>query len=310
VRGLANSFIVTIGFCVKDVETVIRTAIKSILDQDFPHETIELIVVEGFSRDQTFTILKNMFSATDIQCRIFRDNEGLGAARQTVVDNARGRYIVWVDGDMNLPRDYVRNQVKFMEKNPSVGIAAGKYGLLVGQGVVADLENIVYAVDSVYGERGGSKFGRLPGTEGSIFRVDAIRESGGFDVNIKGAAEDTDLAYRIISRGWKVTITDEFFTESTRPSLISLWQQYFWYGYGGHFIYNKDPEMLTFWKMTPPAGFVAGLVRCPGAYRLTGHKVVFLLPIHYTFKRIAWLIGFLDAHFKEYCASSKLRTQS
>jgi cellulose synthase/poly-beta-1,6-N-acetylglucosamine synthase-like glycosyltransferase len=306
VRVLANSIIVTIGFCVKDVETVIRTAINSILDQDFPHETIELIVVEGFSRDQTFSISRNMFSATDIQCRIFRDNKGLGAARQTVVDKARGRYIVWVDGDMKLPRDYVRHQVEFMDKNPSVGIAAGKYGLLVGQGVVADLENVVYAVDSVYGERGGSKFGRLPGTEGSIFRVDAIREVGGFDTNINGAAEDTDLAYRLISGGWKVAVTDDVFTESTRPSLISLWQQYFWYGYGGHFIFNKDPEMLTFWKMTPPAGFVAGLVRCPGAYRLTGRKVVFLLPIHYTFKRIAWLIGFLNAHFKGYGTSSKL----
>jgi hypothetical protein len=31
----------------------------------------------------------------------------------------------------------------------------------------------------------------LPGTEGSIYRVKATREIGGFDTRIDGAAEDT-----------------------------------------------------------------------------------------------------------------------
>jgi cellulose synthase/poly-beta-1,6-N-acetylglucosamine synthase-like glycosyltransferase len=300
---LTQSIAVTIGFCVKDVEQTIRTAISSIVTQDFPHEFTELIIVEGFSKDQTFSILKNDLSEANIQCKILRDNKGLGAARQIVVDSARGEYIVWVDGDMKLPRDYVRKQVEFMDKNRSVAIAGGKYGLNLGQGAVADLENVVYAVDSAYGEKGASKFGRLPGTEGSIFRVKAIRQVGGFDINIRGAAEDTDLAYRLMAEGWKVSVTNEVFVESTRPSLFSLWHQYFWYGYGGHFIFKKDPDMLTLWKMTPPAGFIAGLLRCSGAYRLTGRKMVFLLPAHYTFKRIAWLFGFLNAHFKQYGTS-------
>lgn len=299
----AGSIAVTIGFCVKDVESTIETAIRSIINQDFPHELIELIIVEGFSRDQTFSIVKNDFSEVGIQHRIFRDGKGLGAARQTVVDYARGEYIIWVDGDMKLPRDYVRKQVEFMEKNRSVAIAGGKYGLNLGQGAVADLENVVYAVDSVYGEKGASKFGRLPGTEGSIFRTKAVRQVGGFDSNIRGAAEDTDLAYRLVDEGWKVSVTNEVFIESTRPSLFSLWQQYFWYGCGAHFIFNKDPDMLTLWKMAPPAGFVAGLLRCSGAYRLTGRKLVFLLPVHYTFKRIAWFCGFLSAHLKRYGTS-------
>ncbi len=300
---LIRSVVVTIGFCVKDMETTIRTAISSIISQDFPHEFIELVIVEGFSQDQTFSILENDFSEIDIQYRIFRDGKGLGAARQAVVEAARGEYIVWVDGDMKLPCDYVRKQVEFMEKHRSVAVAGGKYGLNIGHGAVADLENLVYAVDSVYGEKGASKFGRLPGTEGSIVRVEALRQVGGFDVNIRGAAEDTDLAYRLIAEGWDVDVTNEVFTESTRSSLSSLWNQYFWYGSGGHFIFKKDPDMLTLWKMTPPAGFVAGLLRCSGAYKLTGRKMVFLLPLHYAFKRIAWLFGFLGAYLKGYGAS-------
>jgi glycosyltransferase involved in cell wall biosynthesis len=295
-----NSFVVTVGLCVKNAEATVTKAIRSIVNQDFPHKSLELLVIEGFSQDQTLSLVKKDLSGVDFDFTILRDNKGLGAARQIVVSKARGVYIVWVDADMVLPDDYVRKQVDFMQLNPSVAIAAGKYGLHQGQGLVADLENLVYAVDSVYGEKKNTKFGYLPGAEGAIYRVEAVRQVGGFDMNIKGAAEDTELDYRLIASGWELGKTDTFFVESTRPSLFSLWNQYFWYGRGGHFIYHKDVSALSLLKMTPFAGFVAGLIRCPNAYALTHKKMVFLLPLHYSFKRIAWLLGFFSAHLGGY----------
>ena len=116
----------------------------------------------------------------------------------------------------------------------------------------------------------------------------------------KGAAEDTELACRLISEGWALSGTGQYFTESTRNSLFSLWRQYIWYGYGGHFIFHKNINMLTLWKMSPFAGFVAGLLRSSGAYRLVHKPFVFLLPFHYAFKRIAWFLGFFSAHVKGY----------
>jgi hypothetical protein len=58
--------------------------------------------------------------------------------------------------------------------------------------------------------------------------------------------------------------------------------------------------MLTLWKMTPFVGFISGLIRCPGAYELTHKKMIFLLPLHYLFKRMAWLLGFIEAHVDGY----------
>ena len=184
--GFSDSIVVTVGFCVKDMADTVSGALQSVIHQDFLHTSLELIIVEGFSADETYSIVKNHLAEADFDYEIYRDNRGLGAARQMVVDKARGKYIVWVDGDMVLPSNYIRNQVAFMENNPSVAVGGGRYGLHVGYGVAADLENLVYAVDSVYGRRTASKFGYLPGTEGSIFRVEAIRKVGGFDVGIKG----------------------------------------------------------------------------------------------------------------------------
>jgi glycosyltransferase involved in cell wall biosynthesis len=294
-----NAVKVTVGMCIKNSEGLVKKAVGSLLVQDFPHQLMELVIVDGNSKDRTLEILKESLTKTDIRVRIFSEKSGLGMARQMVVDMANGDYIVWVDADMILPRSYIFRLVTFMDGNPAIGIAGGRYAARIGQGVAADLENIVYAVDSLDGER-GSKFGYLPGTEGSIFRVAAIRQIGGFDVRMNGAAEDTEIAFRMNQSGWGIVRLEEMFAESTRPSWSSLWDQYVWYGRGGHFIFHKNSNAINLWKMTPTAGFLAGSLRSPKAYLLTHRAIVFLLPLHYAFKRVAWYFGFVRAHFDGY----------
>lgn len=297
----SESVVVTVGLCVKNAEPIIKKAIDSLCNQTFPAESLELIVVDGNSKDKTLQIIKNNLNKQFFSVKIFQESSGLGIARQMVVEKASGKYIVWLDADMTLSSDYLKNQVLFMETHPEVGIAGGKYCVHIGHGLVADLENIVYAVDSVYGQRGNvSKFGYLPGAEGAIYRVKAVRQVGGFDTRINGAAEDTEMAYRVKANGWELAITKEMFTESTRASWLSLWNQYVWYGRGGHFIFHKDPNALNLLQMSPLAGFLAGILRSPGAYLLTHNMSFFLLPVHYTYKRLAWLFGFCDAHLRGY----------
>ena len=295
-----GSFKVTVGMCVKNSEEIIKHAIGSVINQDCPAGFMEVLVVDGSSRDRTLQILRDNLKDANLSYRIFSENQGLGHARQIVVEEALGDYIVWIDADMIVPSDYVRNQVAFMETHPSVGIAGGKYGLHTDEGLAADLENIVYCVDSVYGEKSASNHGYLPGVEGSITRVKALRNVGGFDPEMHGAAEDTELVYRLRDRGWAIAVTNETFTESTRQSWISLWKQYVWYGQGGHYVYHKNSGAINLWKMMPIAGFLAGCVRCPGAYMILNRLSAFLLPIHYTFKRTAWFYGFVKAHLSGY----------
>ena len=292
---------VTVGLCVKNSAQTIKTAIRSLCNQTYPAQKIELLVVDGNSQDGTLELIRQNLTAPFGSVRFLTENGGLGIARQMVVEQASGKYIVWLDADMFLDAHYIENQVAFMEKHPNVGIAGGKYNIHIGHGLAADLENIVYVVDSAFGQKGkASKFGYLPGAEGAIYRVQAVREVGGFDTNINGAAEDTEISYRVRAKGWELAVTDESFTESTRADWQSLWRQYVWYGKGGHYIHHKDPNSLSIIKMSPIGGFLAGILRSPGAYLLTHKKSFFLLPIHYTYKRIAWFVGFCSAHLNGY----------
>jgi len=293
---------VTLGLCVKNSEETIGRVISSILKQDYPHENMEMIVVDGCSKDNTLKIIKNYTSESKFTVKFFFESVGLGFARQMVVDNASGDYVIWVDGDTVFQKDFVRKQVRFMDENLKVGIGRAKYGILNGQSYVAFLENIPFVVESIQVNK------RAPlgicGTEGAIYRIKAVKQAGGFDANIKGAGEDVDLARRILALGWEAKITDAIFYEICKESWWEIWKQYFWWGYGGHYNFHKTKDLSFPLKMSPLGGFMAGILRLPYAFQLTKRKVLFLLPFHYTFKRLAFCYGFTKAHIKGYGHSS------
>lgn len=300
-KHLENGFSVrvTIGVCVRNASSTLREAIESIMQQDFPHEQMEVIFVDDGSVDDTLKIIDGFVSKIDMKVKAFHHEwKGLGVSRNVVVDNSRGSYIIWVDGDMILPKDHVRKQVEFMERNSNVGIAKARYGILNGENLVGFLENIGYvAIDRLYGGRPTS---RTLGTGGSIYRVDAIRQVGGFDDNIKGVGEDMDAEYRLSRAGWLLYLgSPAFFYERRRTSLRSLWDEGFWHGYGGDFVLRKNRRALAFLKMTPLAGLVAGAWYSTVAYKLVHKKTVFLLPFQLSFKRIAWCLGFFKGNIDD-----------
>lgn len=285
---------VTIGVCVRNGASTIGEAIESIINQDFPHELTEVIFVDDGSEDDTLSIIREYVSKLNIPASIFHTSwQGLGPARNIVVDNARGEYIIWVDGDMILPKDHVRKQFEFMQENPEVGIAKARYELLSRGNLVDVLENAPFMVnDSRSGE---TLYPKLPGTGGAIYRVEAIRQVGGFDDRLKGVGEDQDSAYRVRLAGWHLKRSNTFFYEKTRKNWGNVFKRYLWYGYGNYLLYQKNKRIFKIYRLIPPASFLAGILYSFPSYRLIQRKAVFLLPLYNVFKSVAWCCGFIKA---------------
>jgi glycosyltransferase involved in cell wall biosynthesis len=287
---------VTVGVCVRDCEASVGEAVESVLSQDFPHELMELVVVDGYSEDRTLAIVEESLSRTDIRSRVFRENEGLGAARQIVVDNAVGDYVVWVDGDVSLTSGYVREMVEFMEGNPRVGIAKGRE-VFSGGSLVGVLEGMR---PLIFRSRNQKELLIVP-TGGAVYRVLAIKQAGGFDRSIRGAMEDADLGMRIQALGWIVAFGNPVFYHKPKQTWQALWQEYFWWGYGAHFIRHKHGKRsVIFGFELPPVAFALGFVHSVYAYRLTHKMVSVLLPVQYCFKKAAWCLGYVHGHLDRY----------
>ena len=285
---------VTVGVCVKNSALTIRETIESIISQDYPHELMEIIVVDGYSSDGTVDIIKKILLNSDIKTRIFYENKGLGYARQIVVNNSIGDYIIWVDGDMILPRNFITKQVDFMLKNPKVGVAKARYSIAEKENLVSYLENVEFVV--AFNNTKNSQF-RVLGTSGCIYRSSALKHVRGFDTKIRGVGEDMDIEYRLRRAGWKLCISSASFYEKRRRTWQELWEEYRWHGKGGAYIFKKYGKNADLFPRKSLFEILfSKLIDSILAYRLLHHKKVFLLPLHYMFKRIAWIYGFLEGY--------------
>ncbi len=295
---------VTIGMCVYNSERTLDLAINSIIRQDFPHDQMELIFVDDGSQDNSLGIINDFVLKIDIKTRIFKTKwRGVGPARNIIVRSALGNYIIWVDADEVLTDSYIRKQVDFIEQNQRIGLTAGVFKTVPGN-LILNLELIPWIVSHKRFKEPRTflwKTTKIPGTGGSTFRVEALRQVGGFDEELSGAGEDQDVALRIKDAGWSISLNDAQFYElhGGMSTFKQLWKKYLWYGYGCRKIYLKDKNFFSIARMSPVAGFVTGFFYSLTAYKLLRNKQVFLLPLHYGFKMTAWTLGFIKSQINQ-----------
>jgi glycosyltransferase involved in cell wall biosynthesis len=286
---------VSIGVCVRNNADTIREAIESTLAQDFPHELMELIVVAGNSHDETLSVANEKLKNATLTVKIFTESNGLGYARQLVVDNAEGKYIVWVDGDMVISPSFVSKLFRYMEGNPEAGIVKGRQALEPGANLLATLEAYSRVAGKMIDYSSKKAFSKVLGTSGCIYRIEAIRQAGGFDKNLRGYCEDWDAEIRVRAAGWRFSTIDVKYHdyERNRLSWENLWKRYWLRGYYTHYFLQKYPSLIRHYRMFPPAAFVAGFLNALKLFKLTKRKAVYLLPFQHFYKFTAWYVGFL-----------------
>jgi len=287
---------------VRNCESYIKDAIDSILNQDFPHGFMEVIVVDGYSKDRTVKVLKELLRNSDIKTRIFFEDKGLGVARQMVVDNAIGDYIIWVDGDMMLSTDYLRKLVDFISKHPEVGIVKGKQALQPGENLLATLEAYSRAAGRMVDYQSEKRSSKALGTAGALCRTRALIDAGGFDKSLRGYNEDWDIEIRVRAKGWSLHTIDAFYLDYERRKISwnDLWSRYWLRGYYTHYFLQKNKGMLKHYRIFPPAAFLGGLLHAFALFKKTCQKTVFLLPFQHVFKMTAWYVGFIKSHLDSY----------
>lgn len=98
---------------VYQVEKYIVQCIESVLNQTF--QDFELILVDDGSKDQSGTICDSYAAKDDRVVVIHTENKGAAAARNTGLDHASGRYIMFLDGDDYLAENMIARLYEVIE---------------------------------------------------------------------------------------------------------------------------------------------------------------------------------------------------
>ncbi|GAB7021072.1 glycosyltransferase [Halostagnicola bangensis] len=121
-----DSFSVLIAVYGGDEPEHVRDALKSIFDQTVvPNEV--LVVGDGPLPDQLQNVLSDMKSAHPETMRVvsLEENEGLGAALKTGVENCSNDIVARMDADDIALRDRFERQLEYFLENPDIDVLGG-----------------------------------------------------------------------------------------------------------------------------------------------------------------------------------------
>lgn len=123
-----------------DAEAFVELALRSALDQDYPPELLDVVVVDDGSTDRTGAIVEHVAAAADGRVRLVRqDNRGLvGAVNRAAQEATRGELLALLDADDVWPRDKILRQVEVLRARPEVGLVYTDMCVIDADGGVLD----------------------------------------------------------------------------------------------------------------------------------------------------------------------------
>jgi glycosyltransferase involved in cell wall biosynthesis len=170
----------------------IGAALDSIFSQDIPLPSMEVIVVDDASTDDTAAVLARQGSRIRVISRA--DNAGAAAARNTGLAAARGSVIGFLDADDLWTVGHLRALLAWLATDSPYDLVRGRTRTVTRRAALPDLvgEDLLHPI--------------LVGA--CLYRASVFQRVGVFDESLR-QGEDVDLNARIAEAGLREARVDE-----------------------------------------------------------------------------------------------------
>jgi GT2 family glycosyltransferase len=180
----------------------LKERLGALLDQHYPPDQYELIVVDDASTDETTVLLKHWEATHGGRMRVLRQerNRGPAAARNRGVAEARGVLIAFTDDDCVVTPDWLE-QIQCGYREPGiVGVGGEVLPLATDSPIRCYFAR--YSTIAQPATRQGQILYLI--TANASFRRDILLQVGGFDETLAIAGgEDPDLCLRLGQLGYR-----------------------------------------------------------------------------------------------------------
>lgn len=243
---------VTIIIPVRNEAANIKAVMDDVLAQVFD-TSFEVVVADGRSTDGTATVLERM-AAHDDRVRVV-DNEHGGTPQglNCALWNARGRYVLRMDGHAHIGSDYVQRLVDHLRSGTCEGAGGRKRAIGRGQ--------FGRAVAAAHGSRfgiGDSKYHHSRVVElvdhvpFGAYVTQRARDIGGWDETFV-RNQDFEFDYRYGLAGGRILLDPSIVAEwSVRETPKALASQYYQYGYWKFRALMRHPSSFHLRWLAPP----------------------------------------------------------
>ncbi len=189
-----------------DEERVAKRLLEACVKLDYPHDKLEIIVVDD-SSDGTTEIARDFGAKYPGVVKVIHREERAGfkaGALQVAMQKSNGEFIALFDADYVPPRDFLKRMLPYLYLDERVAFAQSRWSYMDGQfswiAKAISLAIDVYAFVDQRARYVGNLLAHFSGTCG-VFRRQAIEDAGGW--NSDTLAEDLDLSIRLHLKGWR-----------------------------------------------------------------------------------------------------------
>ncbi len=237
----------------------LRESLRAVLNQDYPHDLVEIVVADGMSDDCTRNIVRE-FQAVHPNLKLV-DNPGriVPTGMNAAIGVSSGQVIVRVDGHTIIDDDYVGACVDELDRSGADNVG----GRMVGVGEGRFARAVALATSSPFGV-GGARFHYSGEREWvdtvylGAWRRDLFEKIGLFDEELV-RNQDDELNYRLRDQGGRILLSPSIRSRyAVRATPRALFSQYFQYGFWKVRVMQKHPTQTRVRHFVPPA-FVAVL---------------------------------------------------
>ncbi len=174
---------------------LLKQLLWSLAHQDYPKDRYEVIVVDDGSSDETSKVVNELRQQLPYALKYLQQiRRGPAAARNFGVQHSKGEILAFVDDDVTVAPDWLKNAVR------QLAHADGVEGKTVPLG-----EQISPFIHKVHNLNGGQYL-----TCNIFYRRSVFEQVGGFDERFRRAhREDTDLAWRVMDAGAKIVFAPD-----------------------------------------------------------------------------------------------------
>lgn len=188
-------------------ELVLINVIESLLQCDYDRDKLEIIPINDHSSDGTGSMLDEYYSRYPFIKPLHRTDQeerGKPVGLNDGMAVATGDIIIVFDADYRPSRNLIKKLAMAFE-DPEVGAVMGRViPVNPHTNTLTELLNLERSGGYQVDQQARFNLGMIPQYGGTVggFRKKLILENGGFDTKI--LAEDTEITYRIYTKGWTV----------------------------------------------------------------------------------------------------------
>lgn len=218
-------------------EKTIRKCIESLLNQSYPSDKYEIIVVSDGCNDNSENIVRKIIESEEkVEIKLVRqENQGVATARNFGVKFSQWPILLFIDADCIADYRWIEEMIKPFLRYNVVGVQ-GAYKTKQKE-IVAQLAQIEF--EERFRKLQQREYVDFVGSFSAAYKREIFEKFNGFYTKFV-MNEDVDLAYRISSDGYKLYFNPEAIVYHMHPDSLSIYIKVkFWRGFWRTIVYRR-----------------------------------------------------------------------